>query len=312
MNRDRFHLFSTRLGLALCLAGAAACRAAAADLPPGLVLHYSFDQAPVAASGAIADQSALHNDGRATGTRWTATGKQGGALDFGASNECITVANSGSLNLKKMTIAVWFKTAKSDAVQRRIVDKRAGRGYALGIAGDYKSTQSRGRLLFTVNGRYFCSSDNVLTDGAWHHAAAVCDGKELSLYVDGLVQKSVTDCPEEVAANLDDLTIGMNKTNPDVQERGKSFDGTLDDLMIFNRALAADELKSLVSAVDPAFGKQKFTKQQVAGRLQQLKLLHEEGLLTEKFYSEKVAECEAAVEASQTAATTNAPAKPAK
>ena len=40
--------------------------------------------------------------------------------------------------------------------------------------------------------------------------------------------------------------------------------------------------------------KPKFTKQQVAGRLRQLKLLFEEGLLTDDFYDEKVAECEAA------------------
>jgi hypothetical protein len=38
----------------------------------------------------------------------------------------------------------------------------------------------------------------------------------------------------------------------------------------------------------------KFTKQQVAGRLRQLKLLYEEGLLTDAFYGEKLAECEAA------------------
>jgi len=37
----------------------------------------------------------------------------------------------------------------------------------------------------------------------------------------------------------------------------------------------------------------KFTKQQVAGRLKQLKLLFEEGMLTDTFYNEKVAECEA-------------------
>lgn len=35
----------------------------------------------------------------------------------------------------------------------------------------------------------------------------------------------------------------------------------------------------------------KFTKQQIAGRLRQLKLLFEEGLLTDEFYAEKVAEC---------------------
>jgi hypothetical protein len=38
--------------------------------------------------------------------------------------------------------------------------------------------------------------------------------------------------------------------------------------------------------------KPKFTKQQIAGRLRQLKLLFEEGMLTDEFYSEKVAECE--------------------
>jgi hypothetical protein len=38
--------------------------------------------------------------------------------------------------------------------------------------------------------------------------------------------------------------------------------------------------------------KPQFTKQQVAGRLRQLKLLYEEGLLTDDFYDEKVAECE--------------------
>ena len=40
--------------------------------------------------------------------------------------------------------------------------------------------------------------------------------------------------------------------------------------------------------------KPKFTKQQVAGRLRQLKLLFEEGMLSDEFYCEKVAECEAA------------------
>jgi hypothetical protein len=38
--------------------------------------------------------------------------------------------------------------------------------------------------------------------------------------------------------------------------------------------------------------KPKFTKQQIVGRLRQLKLLYEEGLLTDDFYDERVAECE--------------------
>ena len=49
------------------------------------------------------------------------------------------------------------------------------------------------------------------------------------------------------------------------------------------------------NATPPAAdAKPKFTKQQIAGRLRQLKLLFEEGLLTDDFYEVKVAECEAA------------------
>lgn len=48
------------------------------------------------------------------------------------------------------------------------------------------------------------------------------------------------------------------------------------------------------AAASSSAGKPLFTKQQIAGRLRQLKLLFEEGLLTEEFYGSKVAECEAA------------------
>ncbi len=46
------------------------------------------------------------------------------------------------------------------------------------------------------------------------------------------------------------------------------------------------------SDANPAPAKPKFTKQQIVGRLRQLKLLYEEGLLTDAFYAERVAECE--------------------
>ncbi|MFH1923086.1 MAG: PPC domain-containing protein [Planctomycetota bacterium] len=55
-----------------------------------------------------------------------------------------------------------------------------------------------------------------------------------------------------------------------------------------------DEEKSELAPKDPA-AKSKFTKRQVAGRLRQLKALFEEWLITDEFYSRKVAECEAAL-----------------
>jgi hypothetical protein len=51
---------------------------------------------------------------------------------------------------------------------------------------------------------------------------------------------------------------------------------------------------SVVATNAGATVKGKFTKQQIEGRLRQLKWLYEEGLLTDEFYDVKVTECEAA------------------
>ena len=53
------------------------------------------------------------------------------------------------------------------------------------------------------------------------------------------------------------------------------------------------EVKPTVASTNSAATKPKFSKQQVAGRLRELKLLYEEGLLTDEFNAQKVAECEA-------------------
>ena len=64
------------------------------------------------------------------------------------------------------------------------------------------------------------------------------------------------------------------------------------------KAMAAASVTTATNAAGgtnaAAAGKPKFNKQQIAGRLRQLKLLYEEGLLTDSFYAKKVAECDAA------------------
>ena len=115
------------------------------------------------------------------------------------------------------------------------------------------------------------------------------------MYVDGKPQKEMISCPAEFAASMDDLTIGMSRSRPSPRAQDQPFDGMIDELMVFNRRLSGDEIRAMVpTTVDPSAVKPKFTKQQVAGRLRQLKRLFEDGLLTEDFYARKVAECEAA------------------
>jgi len=281
MKKDGFNVTMVRIAAGLLLAFATEKNTSAADFPQGLILHFNFDQAE--SGGVVTDRSGRSNNGRVFGAKWTSAGKQVGAYEFAATNSYIQVINTPSLNATQATFAAWFKTSRSDAAGRYILDKLVDEGYALSIAGE----KNKGKLCAGINGCY-CLSDSVVTDGAWHHGAATFDGENLKLYVDGQLQKQVVPWRGEIAANTNDLTIGMNRSNPAPQEKDRSFDGAIDEVMIFNHALSAAEVKAVIASVKP-----KFTKEQVARRLQELKELYDRGLLTKDFYDRKVKECEA-------------------
>ena len=61
-----------------------------------------------------------------------------------------------------------------------------------------------------------------------------------------------------------------------------------------NAAIATNAVSGTNATVAAPAPKPKVTQQQLAGRLRQLRLLYQEGLLTDNFYNEKIAECEAA------------------
>ena len=285
MKRIQFNGTVIQIAAGLLLAFAAGANTSTADFPQGLMLHFDFDQAET--GGVITDRTG-RNTGHALGAKWMSTGKQGGAYEFTPTNCYIQVTNSPSLNTPQATFTVWFKTSRSDSIERYIFDKLMDRGYALSIAGESKDKdgKNKGKLCAGVNG-HCCLSDSVVTDGVWHHGAATFDGETLKLYVDGQLQKQVVSWHGEIASNTNDLTIGMNRSNPAPQEKGQSFDGAIDEVMIFNHALSDAEVKAVVASVKP-----KFTKDQVARRLIELKELFDRGLLTKDFYDRKVKECE--------------------
>jgi hypothetical protein len=122
----------------------------------------------------------------------------------------------------------------------------------------------------------------------------------------------------DVAATKQPVTLTVvGRATIDGQELVRTAVPVEDRMQAFlwRHLVPADELKLLV--FDPSFEpparrarrvstpsppttasgdapKPKFTRQQVAGRLRQLKLLFDEGLLTDEFNQKKVAECEAA------------------
>jgi hypothetical protein len=93
------------------------------------------------------------------------------------------------------------------------------------------------RPLLGVHGGVSCFSDRSYKPRRWQHVAAVRDGEELRLFLDGQVVASGSD-PSKMATGLQ-LVLGQLYT--ETVER--FFIGHVDEVAIYDRALDADEIR---------------------------------------------------------------------
>jgi RNA polymerase sigma factor (sigma-70 family) len=222
----------------------------AETLKRGLVLHFTFDQ--IESGNHVTDTSGAANHGAAVGAVWARDAKRGGVFQFAPTGQFIRVTNRDSLNPARITLAAWVKTSRQDDIWRLIFGKSWGNGYVLGIGGGQTGTTYRGKAIAEIgmklnNFKGITSSDQVVTDGQWHHVVATYDGAEERCYVDGVPQQQVARWEGRVPANEHDLTLGINLVDPDPQknEVGISFGGLIDEPMIWNRALSPEEVAFL-------------------------------------------------------------------
>ena len=266
------------------------------SLKQGLILHYDFDHEFV--GGKVPDLSGSKNDGTAVGVQWVAKGHRGGSMQFGLKDCYITVPNNDSLNPPQFTLSAWIQTSFTDWIWRRIFDKCTGHGYDLTMGGDDKTnTAPRGQVFLEVGSGWNGSGIKV-ADGRWHHVVGTFNGSALHVYVDGKPMGRVGHWIGVPVKTAYDLTIGANRSNPDASlgEVGPSFNGSMDDVMMFNRALSAKEVKALYEAQKTADDDIKTTpadasaKPDAGARLKQVKSLFDQGLINKDDYDKKVKE----------------------
>jgi hypothetical protein len=268
-----------------------------ANIRPALVLYYDFNTGPV--DGKVPDQSGRGNDGQAVGVQWVADGHQGGSVLFGLTNSYITVPNNDSINPPHLTMAAWIKTSYKDWVWRRIFDKGTGKGYVLSMCGiENDNHRSFEGQVDIEPGKTWAHSGMQVTDGQWHHVVGTFDGAFAKIYVDGWRAGSQGHWVGELPNTSYDLTIGANRSNPDpaAGEVGASFNGMMDDVMMFNRALSDDEVQELFQSLGGVLGPKPAPppppagsqpKPSAADRLKQLKDLLDQGLINQDQYDQK-------------------------
>jgi hypothetical protein len=283
-----------------------------ADIPMGssavpegvrqsLILYYDFDSPPLA--GKVADKSGHGNDGLAVNVAFVNDAHRGGAAKFALNDSYITVTNKDELNPPRLTLAAWIKTSYTDRVWRRIFDKGTEKGYVLTMGGDVPDSngKSQGGQVGIEPGKAAGYSGIKVADGKWHHVAGTFDGKDAKVYVDGSLVGKPSHWVGEIPHTAYDLTIGADRSNPDgsLGEIGASFNGLMDDVMMFNRALSADEIQTLFKSqggvLAPQSGQPSApaatqVKPSAADRIKEARQLLDQGLINKEDYDRKVKE----------------------
>ena len=202
--------------------------------PPavGLVAAYGFDEGTGATT---ADQSGSGNTGTLANTAWAGAGngKFGNALSFNGSTSLVTAANSASLNLTTgMTIEAWVKPTSLASWNTVVFKERTGYyGWAM-----YANTGTN-----RPSANNFTSGDNDVRGTAqvavntWTHLAATYDGTVLALYVNG-TQAATLVASGAMNSGTGSLRIGGNTI------WGEYFNGLIDEVRVYNRALSAAEI----------------------------------------------------------------------
>jgi hypothetical protein len=210
----------------------------AAATDPNLVGWWKLDEA----SGTTAFDSIGTNNGTVYGgATWTTNGKINGALSFDGTNDYVN-CGSGPSNYDNVTVSVWMKTTTEGAL---VSNRDAGGTYGtwftlfstnIEIGDGDNSGGGYRHLYFNTN----------TTDNAWHHVVYTKDGINHTIYVDGAPDLSFTTYAD--ISQISPLFIGLrwNRSNSP-----SWFNGTIDEVRIYNRALTADEVHQLYTGTVP-------------------------------------------------------------
>jgi hypothetical protein len=227
--------FVLLLGLAL--------NSVAQDIDPSLVGWWKFEEA----SGTLYDQSDYHNDSTSVqGVLYQQAGQKGFALGFDGIDDDVTVGANGRPT-DTFSFGAWLKTSSTHEIdpetssgtggvnnQRYAFDPQHG-GETDGGAG--LSVGTNGILVYEHGSNYMPATAvyeaNIGND--WNHIMIVYDNKQPTIYLNGSAVRTGFTSPREVVnapIHFGGMAYGF-------------FEGLMDEVRIYNRALSAAEIKKL-------------------------------------------------------------------
>jgi hypothetical protein len=229
----------------------------ASPLSVGLVAYYNFDSV----SGTdVPDLSGKNNTGKLTGGTTgyeLVTGKIGKALSLHkAGPGYVSVPVAAFANTTDLTIAAWVNVTTAQSWQRLLdvgIDAKAAQNSQTGTKYMNIVPKNSGTNIgFYITNNGIGSEQSVTgaspNAGTWAHVAVVLSSSGGTLFIDGAqvtTSASLTLRAKDLGS-IDYAYIGKSQFTSD-----PAFDGIVDELRVYNRALSAKEVQDLKSLTTP-------------------------------------------------------------
>gem|GEM_PF-5247808 len=204
---------------------------------PYLVLYLPFSSSD---GQSISDQSDYESTYSATNISYV-TGYVGDAASFDGNSSYVWLGTDTNFNPEKFTLAMWVKTS-SNQTDMELYRWRL-HGMALSMSWDANNIGKIKAKIFDNNTvTYSVNSSAAFDDGSWHFIASTYNQSLLGLYIDG----------QFVNFNSTSIDIyyntGVAALGRDGDYSGSFFNGTLDEVRLYSRALSKSELNLLYEA----------------------------------------------------------------
>jgi|GEM_PF-1407407 len=217
----------------------------------GLLAHWRFDEPPGATVAADVTGN-FPGTNSPNGAAFVTGGRAGNALSITrAQNGFVNVGNVLPLSSGTYTISAWARTATNDATDNLVVLGKHTTGQRNGyfiVVNTTAGTLTPTRAAFVTGGSGTASptvaetpiSTTVVNDGEWHQIVVVHDaaGGTKRMYVDGAPVEDTKPVQSVVAPTATLLIGGVVTAGNNVG----LFDGLLDDIQFYDRALNDAEI----------------------------------------------------------------------
>ncbi|MGK5091030.1 LamG domain-containing protein [Deltaproteobacteria bacterium TL4] len=200
----------------------------------GLVAYYPFN-------GNANDESGNGNNGTVNGATLTAdrNGNANKAYSFDGVDDYINVSDSTHIDMTQaFTIGTWIKRSYQGTTDHPIISK-----FSTSFDKGYWFGPSQNKLVACLGGVSNvnnCLGSSTSIDTNWHYVTFTFDGTNWRLYLDGK-EDGTRSLSMDIASSANiDLAIGKA-----TYLSGRYFNGSIDDIRIYTRALSESEIQAL-------------------------------------------------------------------